>query len=322
MFYSTEADIEQNLTAIEKFYDSTLNKAYLTTPTGDLFYAYALPEHAKYAIVFSSGRIEGLDKYQELLWELYNNNIAVFILDHQGQGRSYRHLANPHKGFVHQFSDYSADFSLFNQKIVDSLWQGKKFLVAHSMGGAIALDYLSQYSHSFSGAYLSAPMLDVHTKGIPKPLAKLAASSAKLFGLSGAYAIGQKNYLPVDFTLNVLTSSKIRYGLFRKVYQQTPLLQLGGVTYGWLNSAFSFIACVNTLELNNLPVYIASAENDEVVDNQAQHALAKRLNNVTLRVFNNAKHELFFERDEVRKPLLTSLYKFTEGLLSTDNGSK
>jgi lysophospholipase len=321
MFYSSEVDIESNLPAIEHFYTETLTKAYFNTPTGELFYAYALPQAAKYAIVLSTGRIEGLDKYKELLWELYTNNIAVFILDHQGQGRSYRHLTNPHKGFVHRFSDYSADFALFNQHVVDSLWQGEKVLVAHSMGGAIALDYLANYTHCFNGAYLSAPMFDVYTNGTPKPLAKLAASCAVLFGFSKAYAFGQTNYLPIDFTLNTLTSSQIRYDFFRQVYQQTPLIQLGGVTYGWLHSAFSFIASIESLVVNT-PIHIASAQNDEVVDNTAQHSLAKRLKNITLQTFNDAKHELFFERDEIRQPLLNSLYAFCEGVLTTDKGSK
>ena len=95
------------------FIKTTLVKAYLNTPNGQLFYAHAQPDKAHVAIVISSGRIEGLDKYKELLWELYTNNFAVFIVDHQGQGRSYRYLKNKHKGYVNNFGDYSADLNLF-----------------------------------------------------------------------------------------------------------------------------------------------------------------------------------------------------------------
>ena len=105
MFYSTEQNLLTQQAEITQFFQQQLHKAQLTTDNGDLYYGYVIPEHAKAAVVISSGRIEGLDKYQELIWELVKNNYAVFIIDHQGQGRSYRTLANPHKGFVNKFSD-------------------------------------------------------------------------------------------------------------------------------------------------------------------------------------------------------------------------
>ena len=313
MFYSNESELKSNLPAINEFYTNTLKKAYLSTAAGKLFYAYAKPKQANTAIVISSGRIEGLDKYKELLWELYCNNFAVFIVDHQGQGRSYRLLKNPHKGYVKQFEDYSHDLNQFNLEVVKQHWQGKKLLLSHSMGGAIAFDYLARYSHDFSGAFLSAPMFDIHTKGIPKPVAQFIAASASLLGFSGCYALGQSDYTPEEFALNTLTSSQIRYDQFRATYQQTPLLQLGGVTYGWLHTVFSFIKALDKLSITT-PLFIASAENDEVVDNQAQHKLASRHKNTLIKQFKGAKHELFFERDEIRQPLLTSLYKFCDSI--------
>jgi lysophospholipase len=309
MFYSSERDLQSNQLTINNFYTKTLIKAYLETPSGQLFYAYALPDNAHTAIVISAGRLEGLDKYKELLWELYNNNFAVFIADHQGQGRSYRQLKNKHKGHVNQFKDYSADLNLFNKRVVDAHWQGSKVLVSHSMGGAVAFEYLAHFEHNFSGAFFSAPMLDIYTKGIPKPLAKFVASTATQLGFKNTYALGQTDYTADEFALNTLTSSLERYELFRKTYHEEPLLQLGGVTYGWLNATFAFISSMDTLNVS-IPLYIASAQNDEIVDNNAHYKLANRHDNAVLESFTGAKHELFFERDEIRKPLLTSLYQF------------
>ena len=172
MFYSSEQTLLDQQQTILHFFSEQVTKEHLTTAQGKLHYGFVIPEQAHTAIVISSGRIEGLDKYQELIWELYNNNFAVFIFDHQGQGRSYRALKNAHKGFVKQFSDYTQDLSLFDTEIVKQHWQGKKIILGHSMGGAIAFDYIARYSHDYSGAFLSAPMFDVYTKGIPKPIAK------------------------------------------------------------------------------------------------------------------------------------------------------
>ena len=66
MFYSSERELKGNQSAINDFYQNTLVKAYLNTPNGQLFYAHAQPDKAHVAIVISSGRIEGLDKYKEL----------------------------------------------------------------------------------------------------------------------------------------------------------------------------------------------------------------------------------------------------------------
>ncbi|WP_404342732.1 alpha/beta fold hydrolase [Pseudoalteromonas mariniglutinosa] len=313
MFYSDEYLLADNLTKIESFFKNQMHKDYLSTPKGLLYYGYTVPPNAQSAIVISTGRIESMAKYQELLWELYHNHYAVFIIDHQGQGRSYRHLANKHKGHVNNFSDYAADFAYFNQYVIDKHWQGKKILLGHSMGSAIGYDYLARFEHNYKGAFLSAPMFDIYTKGTPKPIAKLVARLAALFGLQYTYALGQRNYLADDFAVNCLTSSAIRYQHFRRLYEAEPQLQLGGVTYGWLNAVFKFIASLVNLKVTT-PLFIASAELDSVVDNVAQYAFTHRQDKAQLKTFVGAKHELFFERDEIRKTVLTDFYQFCERL--------
>ncbi|MCF7519950.1 alpha/beta fold hydrolase [Pseudoalteromonas sp. L21] len=313
MFYSDEANLTNNTTKINTFFSEQLQQDFLTTRYGTLYYGFAIPQQATTAIIISSGRIESLFKYKELLWELYQNGYAVFIVDHQGQGRSYRLLKNTHKGYVNRFSDYADDFATFNEKVVQTHWQGKQVLLGHSMGCAIAYDFLSRYQHTFSGAFLSAPMFDIYTKGTPKPLAKLAAKIASLIGLGRSYAFGQNNYLPVDFTVNELTSSEVRYKQFRELYLAEPDLQLGGVTYGWLNASFDFIATLVDRKVS-IPLFIASAEQDTVVDNAAQFALTHRQKKARLKSYPHARHELLFERDEIRHTVLTDFYQFCDSL--------
>ncbi|MGO2129554.1 MAG: alpha/beta fold hydrolase [Pseudoalteromonas prydzensis] len=313
MFYSTEQKLLTQQAEITQFFQQQLHKAQLTTDNGDLYYGYVIPEHAKAAVVISSGRIEGLDKYQELIWELVKNNYAVFIIDHQGQGRSYRTLANPHKGFVNKFSDYADDLALFDRLIVSKLFTGKKIILGHSMGGAIAFDFLTRFEHNYSGVFLSAPMFDIYTKGTPKPLAKFAARTACLLGFNKFYAFGQTDYLAPAFVDNELTSSEVRYQLFRQTYQTDSVLQLGGVTYGWLNAAFDFMATLEQQQLS-IPLFVASAEHDTVVDNQAQVALVHRQSNAILQTFANAKHELLFEQDCIRQAVLSRFYQFCDSL--------
>ncbi|MGO2372616.1 alpha/beta fold hydrolase [Pseudoalteromonas sp. KG3] len=312
MFYSTEQNLLAQQPEISTFFKHSVYKDQLTTDNGKLHYAYVVPEQAKAAVVICSGRIEGLDKYQELIWELQQNNYAVFIIDHQGQGRSYRALANRHKGYVNKFSDYADDFALFDQQIVCKHFQGKKIILGHSMGGAIAFDFLTRFEHNYSGVFLSAPMFDIHTKGIPKPLARFVAWLACKLGGKQCYAFGQKNYLAEEFSINSLTNSEYRYKLFREIYRSDSVLQLGGVTYGWLHTVFQFIDKLD--QQLAIPLFIASAENDTVVDNQAQVELVHRQNNAVLQAFAGAKHELLFEQDSIRQAVLSRFYQFCDSL--------
>ncbi len=313
MFFSTEVNLACNVSHINQFFSEQLQHDFFNTAHGQLYYAYAIPTQAKTAIIISSGRIESLAKYQELLWELYKNDFAVFIVDHQGQGRSYRHLKNPHKGYVNRFSDYTDDYASFVETVVQQHWQGKMVLLGHSMGSAIAYDYLSRYQHQFSGAFLSAPMFDIYTKGTPKPIAKLAAKIASFVGLGRCYAFGQNDYLPVEFATNELTSSELRYTQFRELYAAEADLQLGGVTYSWLNASFDFIASLADKKVD-IPLFIASAELDTVVDNTAQLALANKQKHAQLKTYAGARHELLCERDEIRLAVLNDFYQFCAAL--------
>ncbi|MFP3458837.1 alpha/beta hydrolase, partial [Psychrobacter sp. SIMBA_152] len=65
-----------------------------------------------------------------------------------------------------------------------------------------------------------------------------------------------------------------------------------------------------------IPLFIASGASDTVVNNKAQYSFAKRHAHATIESFEDAKHELLFERDEIRKPLLANFYQFCESVTS------
>ena len=58
-------------------------------------YAWAVPDDCQGTVVISSGRIESLLKYKEVMYDLYQHGLAVFILDHRGQGLSSMNTASP-----------------------------------------------------------------------------------------------------------------------------------------------------------------------------------------------------------------------------------
>ncbi|TYR68695.1 alpha/beta fold hydrolase, partial [Serratia marcescens] len=57
-------------------------------------------------VVVSPGRIESYVKYPEVAYDLFHCGYDVVIVDHRGQGRSGRLLADTHRGHVVNFADY------------------------------------------------------------------------------------------------------------------------------------------------------------------------------------------------------------------------
>ena len=60
----------------------------------------------------------------------------------------------------------------------------------------------------------------------------------------------------------------------------------------------------------DIPLFIASAEQDTVVDNAAQFALTHRQKQAQIKSYAGARHELLCERDEIRQAVLCDFYQF------------
>lgn len=312
MYYSESTHLAENLIHIRAHWERC-HKGTFFSGLGPLFYASHIPERAKFAVVLVNGRIESAHKYQELMWELARNQIAVFTFDHPGQGLSGRFLANLHIGHIDTFTQYGDCLDAFMQEVVTSQWQGDTIILAHSMGGAIACDYLSRFTTSVNGAFLSAPMFAINTAPYPAWFAHGVASTACLLGLGKRYAIGQADYLPKTFEDNELTQCPHRYALFRQLYQDNPGLQLGGVSFRWLQQALSFTRNIEQLQIN-LPLSIASAEYDTIVCPTAHEQFAQRLTHCQIQSYPG-KHELLCEIDTIRRAVLAQFYAFSEQLL-------
>jgi alpha-beta hydrolase superfamily lysophospholipase len=63
-------------------------------------------------------------------------------------------------------------------KVVDARPHPRRALLAHSMGGAIALLYLERHPGRFDGAILCAAMLRIDTEPLPAPAARAMGMAA------------------------------------------------------------------------------------------------------------------------------------------------
>lgn len=277
-------------------------------------YAWCVPDNPKGSVLISSGRIESLLKYKEVIYDCFRHQLAVFILDHRGQGLSGRMTDNPHHGYVESFSDYVADLMTFYHDIVKPHQKGPLSLLCHSMGSAIGALAALESPALFSKVVFCSPMFGIRPS-LPDPVAKLllwmGKRKAAKAGRVADYFFGQGDYKPVTFGLNKLTHSEVRYQIFRQLYEASPAIQLGGVTTHWLEAARIAMADIEQRAAQlTMPVRLYSAGDDKVVDNRAQQRVAGQIPQCTMMIIDGASHELLIEKDAYRQPVMQDILTF------------
>ena len=315
-----EASLKERLThEILPFWQQGSFASFSGISEVDIHYAFFLQEkNNSPALVIVPGRSEGYLKYQELAFDLYAQGYSIFIIDHRGQGISQRILANTHKGYVQYFQDYVDDLRYFIENIVAKHCSSRPYLLAHSMGAAIATRLMQDSPQAIKAAVISSPMLGFEAGPLPnflaKALVKFKLTLNNLFSKTPWYFLGQKNYSPTSFSKNKLSHSALRYRVFTDLYQTNKKIQLGGVTTHWLAQCIAahkvIFARLAKLET---PIMVLQAGQDSVVCQQAQNDFCQQLyaikkqscpNGLPNRI-DDAYHELFFESDSYRNLALT-----------------
>jgi lysophospholipase len=279
-----------------------------------IVYAFLLHPSPIGSVVISSGRIECLLKYQEVIYDLYQNGYCVFIHDHRGQGLSGRMTGNSHMGYVLDFTDYVTDFKIFYDTVVKVKSEHQPQLLCHSMGGTIGALYIHAYPQDFGHVVFSAPMFGIRP-AMPASLAigliQLSQLVNTFCGKSTGYFFGQGDYQNTRFVDNQLTHSEVRYRLFREEYERQPQVKLGGVTYHWLKAARAAMDKIESIAGTfSLPALVIQAGADQVVDNKRQDSVVDSMENCQKIVIKGAKHELLMEEDKYRMPCMVAALDF------------
>ncbi|MCU7553295.1 alpha/beta fold hydrolase [Alteromonas sp. ASW11-19] len=309
---------DRNATTINPFWKSQVTTGEFTGLGGvTVHYAWCCPANAHTTVVISSGRIESLLKYKELIYDLWHNGFAVFIPDHRGQGLSGRMTSDPQHGFVHKFDDYVDDLLQFIDDIVMPHAPAPLTLLCHSMGGAIGTLTMLREPERFERAVLASPMFGVRPAlpdWVAKGLINAGLTLNRLRRKDAGYFFGQTPYVAYPYALNKLTHSEVRYRLFRELYDEDKRIQLGGVTTEWLSAAQQAMDTIEAqAEKMTTPTLLFSADDDKIIDNDRQRSVAKRMPNLHLEVVAEAYHELFTEADEYRTPVLNKTLSFLQG---------
>jgi lysophospholipase len=246
------------------------------------------------------GRTEFIEKYFEVARELLGRGFCVFCIDWRGQGLSSRELSDPLKGHFNSFDDAVGDLAAGLAQLADKLPR-PYMLLAHSMGGGITLRALQKGKLTVEGAAFSSPMWGI--KKLTGPV-KMMASALVGVGAGGAFAPGvTKTWEREAFEGNTVTNDEGRHQRCQDLIAADTRLALAGPTYGWLAAAaqaFADFRKPGALKHLTMPIVVASAGEELLVDNKAHDEIAALLPNCRHIQIEHAKHELLMEKDAVR----------------------
>ncbi len=272
--------------------------------------------HEKGAIVISHGFSENISYYPELIFNLYERGYSVYFLDHRGHGSSGRMTGRTMPVYVDKFQNYALDLKTFMDDRVKAKPHEKTVLLGHSMGGLVSTLYLKDNKGAVDKLILSAPLFKPNLHGLPHILASGVAQVMRTLGMGSWYAPGQgpKPTMALGFEGNLLTSSRNRFSSKWKIFNHEPEdHRNNGATYGWLAETIGACSrgrCAGP-EID-VPVLVFKAGNDKVVLNSAMDKFCGGLKNCIIKRFDDAKHDILSERDEIRDPLMTQLFEFIE----------
>jgi lysophospholipase len=277
-----------------------------------LYTWHRLHPNPRARIFISHGYAESTMKYRELAFFFYQNSYSVYVWDHRGHGWSGRVGPEKHSVDVLNFSDYSADLHLMMQ----ALPQGPEvptFLFGHSLGGAIAIDFMQRYPDRIQAAVLSSPLLLPSLRGMPVSCVTWLARLLARWHAPDKCSLGGAQTAAEFWSFKLAgTRSRERFDLFKEETLREDL-RMAGPTNRWVLTTFA--SAQELLEPERmaklkLPLFVATAGHDRLVRADAIAEFCRRAPHAEPHLYADSFHEIWNERDKIRNPYLNDVLSF------------
>jgi alpha-beta hydrolase superfamily lysophospholipase len=238
------------------------------------------------AIVHGHGEHGG--RYMNVVRSLLSHGCAVCAFDHRGHGRS-----RGQRGHINSWSEYREDVGSFLFWIADRENHRPVFLMGHSMGALVALDYVLRGSGGIAGAIISGAPIE--PAGVAKPalvlLSRLLSRAVPRF--------------PLRLALD--TSALSRDAAAVRAYAEDPLVH-GRFTARWGTESLAALAWVKAHAPDvNIPILFIHGGGDRLNLSDGSRRFFERVasSDKTIHVYPDMFHELHNDigYDQVMKDL-------------------
>lgn len=282
-----------------------------------LRYGWCAPKGATRLCVIFPGLSEYGEKYFEVAHDLVGRNFAVAVIDWRGQGLSWRHLGTPEKRHHDDFAlDVEDGIALLSElAAIPALASLPRMVLAHSMGGHIALRLLHDQTSAFRCAVTTAPMFGINLPFHMAGPARMTAEAACRMGWAERYIVGAGAWSMSVFTnnLNLLSSDTDRRSVMKHWVQANPDLRMGGLTFGWIRAALASTRLTHDptwLSAIETPVLAFISGREMIVSNTDIEKGMKALATGETVYVDGALHEVLMERDVFRARFWTGFDSF------------
>ncbi|MGK2909591.1 MAG: alpha/beta fold hydrolase [Sphingobium sp.] len=266
-----------------------------------------------------AGRGDMIEKYLEVAAHFAARGWAVTTFDWRGQGGSGRFLADPMVGHIASFGQWITDLGDFARA-----WQAEgtgphvvpHVVLAHSMGGYLALRAMVDGVIRPDAAVFTAPMLGLNGGRVPQWLARIVIRiMLRIAGPTGAaWTQNEASAVQLRARQRRLTHSLSRYDDELYWRRTTPEISLGPPSWGWLDQAYRATAALARepgLAKMTVPTFILGTDADQLVSAKAIRSVAARLPDAQLHMYGaEAAHEILREADDVRLDALARIDAF------------
>lgn len=266
----------------------------------------------KGCIVMLHGYCGFWGKFHEVAHFFWQAGFDVFFIEQRGHGYSGRQIDDKDMVHVMDYADYIADVKTFMDKIVmPSAGKLPKIIYAHSMGGAIAALFLEEHPEYFDAAVLSSPMFSIKTGSTPSIAVKLLCAKIRLLHQENLPFPGGKHFDGIASFETSSARSEKRYNYIFNQRLKDEHYHTYMMSNGW--GAASFKATARLLRRASkvkTPVLLLTAGNDALVNMSGHEKFAKRASNVQHINYEDSKHEIYNDVDEVREKYFNDIFTF------------
>ena len=270
----------------------------------------------KATIVLVPGYTAPLEIYAHTIRVFHETGYAVAALSQRGQGRSWRPLPNPEKGYVEDYRDLSADLAAFIGTI-----DGPVVVYGNSMGGHIALLMAGTEDVDVAAYALLVPMAKILTGEFPYGVARAMTGFYSAIGFGANYGFGRGDWRfdsrdPAKAT--DCSANPARAHTRHMMVALDPELRVQDVTNQFVWETMRSTEAVATNEYLariDVPVLTIVAGDDRVVQTEAAEANCKAMSDCRIVKYSAARHCIMHESPQQRLEVLDTALTFFDSVV-------
>lgn len=268
------------------------------------------PVGPKGMVALFPGRTEVVEKYARVAEDLAARGYGAVAIDWRGQGLSDRLKGKPLLGDIPDYAHFQRDVAVLRSVLDELAPPGMpRFVLAHSMGGCIALRALMDGFPARAVGF-SAPMWGLR---LSKNTRRAVVAMTTVLGLA-RMDLREIPGAGIEFRLwenpfdnNELTTDPEAYAWMQEQVRMHPELRLGAPSLRWLVAALAETTVLAQLPAPEIPCFCGLGTREMIVSSEAIEARMADWPRGELEHYDGALHELLMEAERFRAPFLNSV---------------